>query len=121
MSKIKRLICICIFVMLIFAIPIIATACKNSKIEDTTGEGASQTNNQTAGIDESDIVKVTADGYIFKAQTDGITVTKANEGILEVIAKEAYPGFTPKEMFVTDSIVIVLGEKKYPSSTLPLL
>ena len=110
MNKLKRLTCICIFIMLIFAISLIATSCSSNK-SDPNGD-ASQTNNQTAGIDESDIVKVTADGFIFKAQSDGITVTKANQGLLEVIIKEAYSGFTPNEMFVTDSFVIVLGEKR---------
>lgn len=119
MKKSKRIICICISIMLIFAISLIATACNANNQEKPNmdsppnpNEDASQTNNQTAGVDESDIVKVTVDGYIFKAQTDGITVTKANQGGLEVIVKEAYPGFKPCEMFVTDSLVIVLGDKK---------
>lgn len=110
----KTNIIICIFIMLIFAISLTASACSGSNKDNAAvpDGGASQTNNQTAGVDESDIVKVTSDGYIFKAQTDGITVTKANQGSLEVIVKEGYPDFTPKEMFVSDNLVVVLGNKK---------
>lgn len=118
MKKSKKIFFI--FILLFVTLCLMAVGCSSKATPPNDAAApnndASQTNNQTAGVDESDIVKVTADGYIFKAQKDGITVTNANQGLLEVIVKEAYPGFTPNEMFVTDSFTIVLGDKKVPIS-----
>ena len=81
------------------------------------GSGSSATNVQEQGVDEADIVKVNDAGYIFKAQTDGVTVSRAAaDGKLELIKRsKASEGFTPKEMFVyNDKYVIVIGAKAKP-------
>jgi uncharacterized secreted protein with C-terminal beta-propeller domain len=107
--KIKNIFCI---LLIVIAMTVIAFACSGNAGGAPPEGDASETNNQTAGVDESDIVKVTACGYIFKAQSDGVTVTKTNNGAMQVMSKQAYQSFAPSEMFVTDNLVIVLGNKR---------
>lgn len=86
----------------------------NSSLLDSAsdGEGLSKTNVQEEGVDEADIVKVNAEGYIFKAQRDGVTVSrmKKADGTVEVIKKKSFEGFMPSEMFLyQDKYLIVIG------------
>lgn len=73
-------------------------------------EDSSSTNVQVEGIDEPDIVKVTADGYIFKVQSDGFTVSKALDGYMEVVNQTSIVNFIPKEIFINKNCLIVIGE-----------
>jgi len=109
-NKLKILLCMLIVSALAFTAAFGLGGCAGGD------GGSSETNNQTAGVDESDIVKVTDDGYIFKAQTDGLTVSSAIDGAIQVVFSTGYVNYTPSEMFVTDDLLILFGNKRVPIS-----
>ncbi|MDR1094543.1 MAG: beta-propeller domain-containing protein, partial [Clostridiales bacterium] len=108
----KKKIRVCVALLLVIALAVSValalTACGNG------GGDSSGTNVQEEGVDEADVVKVNGDGYIFKAQTDGVTVSRLNaDGAVEVVRKsKAGLDFTPREMFLHgDKYLVVIGYK----------
>ena len=98
-------------------------ACAAPKDSSTLSEApqapppdVSQTNVQEDGVDEADIVKVTALGDVFKAQSDGVTLSYLDPatGKLTLRKKAKTPSFTPKEMFVYNDFLVVIGLKCSP-------
>ncbi len=67
---------------------------------------------QEAGVDEGDIVKNYGD-YVYKLQTDGVTVYKIKDGHIELVASGKFSSSrnVPLEMYVTDqSIAVIYGK-----------
>lgn len=83
--------------------------------EPTPPLDASQTGGtlvQEVGVDEGDIVKNFGD-YVYKLQTDGVTVYKIKDGHIELVASGKFSSARniPLEMYVTDqSIAVVYGK-----------
>ena len=67
----------------------------------------SETNVQVAGIDEGDIVK-TSGNYIFKVQTNGISVTKVNDGQMELLDIVTDSNLIPIEAMVYDNLLLAI-------------
>ena len=66
MKKAKKRV-FAVIVTVVFVLFMLASTC---------GGGTGGTNVQTPGVDESDIVKITADGHIIKVQSDGLSIVK---------------------------------------------
>ncbi|MBO6263508.1 MAG: beta-propeller domain-containing protein [Clostridia bacterium] len=106
----KRIVILVLMAMLAFALMLSATSCggsTNNTAEDN-GNNGTETNVQEVGVDEGDIVKMKGN-YIFKAQRDGVTVSKVENGYLSLVSRYALINVTPKELFVTDDKLVVIS------------
>jgi len=77
---------------------------------DTAGSfnDYSQTNIQTEGMDEGDIVK--NDGqYIYKLNTSGCTIVSANQGQMEVLSQISVDNYIPLEMYIYQDKLVMIG------------
>jgi len=77
-----------------------------------TGTDYSDTNVQVQGVDEADIVKT--DGkYIYHLVNNELIISKIYpEDSMELMSKVSYKdGFSPRELYVNEDIVIVIGEQ----------
>ncbi|GHV03033.1 hypothetical protein FACS1894211_15420 [Clostridia bacterium] len=108
--KIRLFLAVLSAVALTVSVAFLLSACKS--VDSST------TNVQEDGVDEADIVKVNGAGYIFKAQSDGVTVSRLatageNAGAVEVVRRsKASEDFAPQEMFLyEDAYLIVFGYK----------
>ena len=101
-----------LMLILLLAAPYFA-GCKSKSDNAAPENDASETNVQEQGVDEADIVKVNGAGLIFKAQKDGVTVSRMDgDGKIEIIKKKAAKGVTPLEMFLyKDRYLIVINAK----------
>ena len=86
---------------------------------DNGGGGGSDspTNVQEAGIDEGDLVKM-IDGVIYKAQSDGVTITKFDDenGTFTLLAKTKAKRNPAKEVLVyNDKLVVFYATEKRQS------
>jgi|GEM_PF-6881264 len=70
----------------------------------------SETNVQVKGIDEGDIVK-TSGNYIFKVQTNGISVTKVSDGHMELLDIVADSNLIPIEAIVYKNLLLTIVGK----------
>lgn len=105
-KKLKIIAALTVVIVLVTACAAILTACSGGGGENVNSSG---TNVQIEGIDEADIVKVTDDGYIFKVQSDGVTISKAQDGHVELVKKAAFENFGAKEMFLFNDILVIIG------------
>ena len=89
----------------------IAVAAPNTT--PTTSVSHSDTNIQVAGVDESDIVKVGDDGYIYQIHGGKIRVVKAFPVVeLTQTSDIEYPtdnNFTPSGIYIENNTLVVLG------------
>jgi|LGVF01.2.fsa_nt_gb uncharacterized secreted protein with C-terminal beta-propeller domain len=68
----------------------------------------SETNVQTEGLDEGDIVKT--DGqYIYKLNDKGCFIISANSGQLEVTTSILIENYVPKELYISGDTLIIIG------------
>ncbi|MCL2751469.1 MAG: beta-propeller domain-containing protein [Firmicutes bacterium] len=95
----KALALICVLSALLFA------GC------DPLPRSGSGDNYQVEGIEEADIIKVTDDGRIFNVQSDGVTVSLAEDGVITLLSYAQYSGFEPCALFVLEeeNILLVIG------------
>ncbi len=68
------------------------------------------TNVQEVGVDEGDIIKISEDGTIFTLQSDGVVVTKPQNGTPYIVDyhEETYENCIPLEMYVADDKLITI-------------
>ena len=92
-------------ILLILAIILTFTlvSCSN----DSSNEG--ETNTQESTVDEGDIVKIGDDGLIYNSQSDGITVTQTDSGLMNIIASYSKNKYVPKEMYINGNYLITIG------------
>ena len=93
---------------------VFAASCGGSGDE---GGSDSPTNVQEAGIDEGDLVKM-IDGVIYKAQSDGVTITKFDDenGTFTLLAKTKAKRNPAKEVLVyNDKLVVFYATEKRQS------
>ena len=75
---------------------------------NSAGESYSQTNVQTEGMDEGDIVK--CDGqYIYKLNSKGFFIISAVEGQLSVVSAIEIENYVPQEMYISGDKLIIIG------------
>lgn len=91
-----------ILIVLIFILAFSMASCANSDNEGGT-------NTQESTIDEGDIVKIGNDGLIYNCQSDGITVTQTDNGMMNVIASYSKKRYVPKEMYINGNYLITIG------------
>lgn len=76
--------------------------------EAATSGDYSQTNTQVEGVDEGDIIKT--DGqYIYKLQSTGVLIVKANGGNIEKMSEIKIDNYVPKEIYVSGDSLILIG------------
>ncbi|MDD4315564.1 MAG: beta-propeller domain-containing protein [Clostridia bacterium] len=68
----------------------------------------SQTNVQTNGMDEGDIVK-NDDRYIYKITTQGCFIIETNNGALETKSSIVVENYVPQELYVQGDTLIMIG------------
>jgi len=90
-------------IILIIALSSTLVSCGNN----TENEGG--TNTQERTVDEGDIVKIGDDGLIYNSQSDGISVTQTNMGLMNVIATYSKKNYVPKEMYINGNYLITIG------------
>lgn len=99
-----------IFILVLVLSAVIYASCGGSP------DGKNSTTNvQVEGVDEGDIVKVDANGLIYKLQTDGVTVScidKDNNGALTLLKKEPLGDYVPLELYATGNMLITIGGKE---------
>lgn len=96
--KKNKILVIIIIIILSFSL----VSCGNEKLEGGT-------NTQESSVDEGDIVKIGNDGLIYNSQSDGITVTQTDCGIMNVIATYSKKKYIPQEMFISGNYLITIG------------
>lgn len=96
--KLQKIMAFLIGIILIFSL----ASCSNEGKEGGT-------NIQEAAVDEGDIVKIGEDGLIYNSQSDGISVTQTNNGLLNLIAGYSEKRFVPKEMFISGNYLVSIG------------
>jgi uncharacterized secreted protein with C-terminal beta-propeller domain len=91
----------------------VAVAVAAPNTTPTTSVSHSDTNIQVAGVDESDIVKVGDDGYIYQIHGGKIRIVKAFPVVeLTQTSDIEYPtdnNFTPSGIYIENNMLVVLG------------
>ena len=75
---------------------------------EASGRDYSETNIQTEGMDEGDIVKVDGN-YIYKINSAGCVIIAANDGNLEKVSTISVENYIPKELFVIGDTLVMIG------------
>lgn len=76
--------------------------------ESSGGGSHSNTNVQTEGLDEGDIVKCD-DKYIYKLNTKGCFIIAANNGNMSVASSITVDNYVPEEMYVLENTLVMIG------------
>lgn len=71
-------------------------------------EGYTGTNNQVAGVDESDTVK-TDGAYLYSIKDQEVLVFQTGRETLKILHRLSQKDFTPTQLFITDKHLIVMG------------
>ena len=88
-----------------------------AKSENTTDYSSSKTNTQVQNVDESDVVKVD-DRYIYYVSNKKIVIIDAqNAETSSKIAEINYEEFNPREIYVKNNKLIVIGNETESYST----
>lgn len=88
--------------------------------EESTNDsgGTSSTNVQVAGVDEADIIKTNGKSIFFVRDGD-IIITSANKENSKVLGMIKTNGFSPKEIYLYNDLLIAIGEKAEPLRETP--
>lgn len=77
-------------------------------IDESNSQSYSETNVQTQGMDEGDIVK-TDGNYIYKINTKGCFILQVNGGDIELTSSILIENYVPKELYVSDNRLVMVG------------
>lgn len=106
-----------VILSVLFAASFLVFAASCAGNDNGGGGSDSPTNVQEAGIDEGDLVKM-IDGVIYKAQSDGVTVTKFDDenGTFTLLAKTKAKRNPAKEVLVyNDKLIVFYAAEKRQS------